>query len=285
MIVKRLFLFTVATLCLPSKCYGFFFFFGSKHRCSSETVTNQRCGLFGWKFLTRIGIPGTDSCQEYCVFFLLSSSLECGGCDDIDVITPSIAPGVTSPTTVPIPSPILIDTSTIPTGSPVRTLIRTQVPVSVPTNAPMIDASSAVRYNIQLDLVGVTDTDHIIFTNASSRWESIVRGDLSDISSTALLRPPTSGCTYPLTIDDLYICSIFKPIDGVGRVLGSAGPIYMRRSNKLTITGEMKFDSADVNNLKIAGNLVSVILHEMGHILGMCTIQTIIHCYILTHSN
>jgi hypothetical protein len=49
----------------------------------------------------------------------------------------------------------------------------------------------------------------------------------------------------------------------------SAGPYDTRSSNSLTITGEMEFDSADISFLKSEGNFASVILHEMGHILGM----------------
>jgi hypothetical protein len=123
------------------------------------------------------------------------------------------------------------------------------------------------NYNIDLDLVGISASDSTFFTDSKSRWESIVRGDLQNISTTGA-DPPSAGCVFPTIVDDLYICARFVSIDGPGRILGGAGPTYVRVSNTLTITGEMVFDSADINTLKSQGNFGTVILHEMGHILG-----------------
>ena len=74
-------------------------------------------------------------------------------------------------------------------------------------------------------------------------------------------------------MDDLYICSRFVSIDGAGKILGSAGPLYIRADNSLPITGDMRFDSSDIAWLKSAGNFGSVILHEMGHIFGMFIVK------------
>jgi hypothetical protein len=126
---------------------------------------------------------------------------------------------------------------------------------------------SVGRYAIDLDFVGVSASDQSFFTTAVSRWKSIIRGDLADIETDSL-DPPSPGCAYPAVIDDLYICATFVVIDGPGTVLGSAGPIYTRISDGLTITGQMRFDSADIRSLISEGNFGTVILHEMGHVLG-----------------
>ncbi|HSE46987.1 MAG TPA: leishmanolysin-related zinc metalloendopeptidase, partial [Gemmatimonadales bacterium] len=72
--------------------------------------------------------------------------------------------------------------------------------------------------------------------------------------------------------DDLLIFVALVPIDGVGKILGQAGPCFIRSSNRLTIIGIMKFDTADLANMQTNGTLDDVILHEMGHVLGFGSI-------------
>jgi hypothetical protein len=54
-----------------------------------------------------------------------------------------------------------------------------------------------------------------------------------------------------------------------GGILGQATPEYYRTSGGQPITGFMTFDSADMANMASNGMLLSVILHEMGHALGL----------------
>ena len=63
-----------------------------------------------------------------------------------------------------------------------------------------------------------------------------------------------------------------RQIDGPGRVLGQAGPIDLRPGSFIPATGIMSFDSADLDQMEQDGSLVSVIVHEMGHVLGFGTI-------------
>jgi len=77
-----------------------------------------------------------------------------------------------------------------------------------------------------------------------------------------------------LTVDDVRIFARIDSIDGPGGVLGSAGPCFIRLPEGLTVLGQMTFDSADVAALNAAGSLNSVILHEMGHVLGFGTLWT-----------
>jgi hypothetical protein len=63
-----------------------------------------------------------------------------------------------------------------------------------------------------------------------------------------------------------------EPIDGVGSVLGQAGPCFIRVPGDLTVIGRMQFDEDDVEALEQEGSLSAVILHEMGHVLGFGTL-------------
>ena len=62
------------------------------------------------------------------------------------------------------------------------------------------------------------------------------------------------------------------PIDGPGRILGRAGPLYLRPGSFIPATGVMSFDAADLERMEFDGSLVSVIVHEMAHVLGFGTI-------------
>ena len=73
------------------------------------------------------------------------------------------------------------------------------------------------------------------------------------------------------TVDDLLIFATVEPIDGPANIVGSAGPCIIRTTDSLPIIGTMRFDVADSSTLDNRGLLNSVILHEMGHVLGIGT--------------
>jgi hypothetical protein len=76
-----------------------------------------------------------------------------------------------------------------------------------------------------------------------------------------------------MTIDDLLIFAAIEPIDGVGNILGSAGWCF-RRTGGLPVIGTMRFDVADVAGLETTNRLSAVILHEMGHVIGVGSMWT-----------
>lgn len=98
------------------------------------------------------------------------------------------------------------------------------------------------------------------FTAAAARWSEIITTDLPDVSTS------TWG-----HIDDLLIQASVQWIDGRGGVLGQAAPTAFRTSSQggLPYLGFMQFDSADLASMASAGTLRDVILHEMGHVLGL----------------
>ena len=89
-----------------------------------------------------------------------------------------------------------------------------------------------VGYQIDVSLSGVDDDSP--FTSAKATWESIVTGDLPEV--TAVFGFDRCGC-LPCTIDDLRICGQYTRIDGTAGVLGAAGPTRVRLGSGLPYTG------------------------------------------------
>ncbi len=125
-----------------------------------------------------------------------------------------------------------------------------------------------------LELRGVSGLEPQIaqaFTDAAAKWESaIVRGTAS--FSLPADQTCLDGPGLPPVIDDILIDVSIEYIDGPGNVLGSAGPTCMATSTDLAVTGEMRFDTADVVKLLADGSFDDVVLHEMGHVLGIGTL-------------
>lgn len=122
-----------------------------------------------------------------------------------------------------------------------------------------------VRY-----LSSVTSSQRQTFQAATELWERLLYGDLSDIP----VNVPAGSCgpdspALNETVDDLLILATIEPIDGAGGILGQAGPCFIRSSNTLPVIGLMRFDEADVANLESGGRFDEVIVHEMGHVLGL----------------
>lgn len=111
----------------------------------------------------------------------------------------------------------------------------------------------AVRYSGDPSLKG-------FFTDAASRWSQVIVGDIPDFK------------LFRRTIDDLAIFASVTSIDGAGGILGQAGPILFRSGSNLPALGIMQFDEADVADLVSEGQFDEVVLHEMGHVLGIGTI-------------
>ena len=96
------------------------------------------------------------------------------------------------------------------------------------------------------------------FAAAAQRWSEVITADIPDFGG----------------VDDLLISVVIEEIDGVGKVLGRAGPDALRPSSlgRLPYIGSTTLDVADVANLASRGTLDDVVLHEFGHILGIGTI-------------
>jgi hypothetical protein len=119
----------------------------------------------------------------------------------------------------------------------------------------------------------MTASQRQVFQASAARWSTIIKGDVPDAAGSI----PENACgagtpSANQTYDDLLIFAAVTDIDGPGQVLGQAGPCALRLTGSLPLIGVMQFDVADLNTLETRGQLGSVILHEMGHVLGIGTL-------------
>ncbi len=131
--------------------------------------------------------------------------------------------------------------------------------VTLTVNAPLPPPPTS-QFNIEVNFIdnSLTGSQQAVFTDAANRWAEIIVEDIPDVF--------VSGIGL---IDDVFIDASAPIIDGVGGILGRAGPTRIRSRSFLPATGVMEFDSADLANLQASGRLEDVILHEMGHVLGI----------------
>ena len=126
-------------------------------------------------------------------------------------------------------------------------------------------AAANGRFDIVIHYTG-DPTYQAAFTAAAVRWSQIIIGDIPDFNSGQ----------YGV-IDDLLIDASITAIDGAGGILGQAGPDLLRPApSRLPAHGEMEFDSADVATMYANGTWTNVILHEIGHILGIGTLWSLL---------
>ena len=68
----------------------------------------------------------------------------------------------------------------------------------------------------------------------------------------------------------LLISATLEPIDGINGILGSAGPTRIWNDCRtISLEGAMRFDIADIAGMEFRGIFEGVILHEMGHVIGV----------------
>jgi hypothetical protein len=126
------------------------------------------------------------------------------------------------------------------------------------------EAESPYRIDVRF-LGGLTPTQEAAFEAAADRWTTVIVGDLPDVT--------LEGDE----IDDVLILAQGSDIDGVGQILGQAGPTHVRAASAgpfalLPVKGIMTFDTADLGAMEEEGTLHDVITHEMGHVLGIGTL-------------
>jgi hypothetical protein len=135
---------------------------------------------------------------------------------------------------------------------------------SIKATASAKAIQSAYKIEVRF-LGGLTTTQKNAFKKAADRWSRVIIGDLPSVMVGGEV------------IDDLLIEAQGVPIDGVGKILGQAGPTNLRPPNAgasalLPAKGIMSFDTADLASMEADGTLLDVITHEMGHVIGIGTI-------------
>lgn len=127
-------------------------------------------------------------------------------------------------------------------------------------------AASAAPFTISVNFTGgLSLSQQSVFTTAANTWMGLLPSYQPGISISAL------------NIDASGVA-----IDGLGGILGSAGPdtLTTQAGFVLATTGSMQFDSADLANMESNGTLLPVILHEMAHVMGFGTLWTLNGVYI-----
>jgi len=165
-------------------------------------------------------------------------------------------------------------------GSPgANTMTATVTGGGITGNPVTFSATSAAPlYNIEVRYLGTapTGTRKAAFDSAAAFWMRAIYGDVPNISLN--VAAGTCGSNSPAmneTVDDIVIFVTLDSIDGPGKILGQAGPCYVRATGGATcapdcrsIVGIMHFDTADVVTLENNGQWVEVIRHEMAHVIG-----------------
>jgi len=116
-------------------------------------------------------------------------------------------------------------------------------------------------FNIDVRFIGgLSQSQQAIFIEAAQRWSEAIVGDVPSFSVDGEV------------IDDLLILAEGATIDGPGQILGQAGPTHVRPDSRIPLKGIMRFDAADLDQMEQSGELLDVIIHEMGHVLGIGTL-------------
>jgi hypothetical protein len=127
-------------------------------------------------------------------------------------------------------------------------------------------ADGAAGFDITINFQGSNWTQalHDRFTAAADFYVKLIAGDVPDVNVTG-----KGGQTH---VDDITITASLANIDGVGNVLGQAGPTSVRTSSSLPATATMQFDIADAADFDSQHLFDDIVFHEMGHSLGFGSI-------------
>jgi len=133
---------------------------------------------------------------------------------------------------------------------------------------------------------GTTSQDDIVRQSAE-RWESVMGREVSDYPFFTQTPLPANQCFegqpgVSEEIDDIKVWISIDSIDGAGGAVGVAGPCHVRSISygfgpivSTPTVGALILDEADVAQMESQGVLLSVVTHEIAHVLGFGTIWNI----------
>ncbi len=138
----------------------------------------------------------------------------------------------------------------------------------------------AGSYDMDLILIDSMSAElETIFHNAADWWMTILGGtELADVPADGFGQLGCGGIVSDesvASIDELLIVISTPEMDGRGGALAAAGPCGVREESILPFMGVIRFDIDDLNWLVEEGlddEVEEIILHEMGHVLGIGTV-------------
>ena len=152
-------------------------------------------------------------------------------------------------------------------------LVETQSGVALDTVRFEIKAPAVGPFNIDVRFVddSFTARQQAEILRAARRWETIITGDIPDISFVGDAYDEWDPfldhwITVNDVVDDLRIFVAARDIDGRDGTLGWTWPSWTRTLSNLPIVAQIKYDTADLDSG--LDQLYAVMLHEMGHALG-----------------
>tara|TARA_B110000196_G_C20990843_1_gene588119 strand:- start:21 stop:926 length:906 start_codon:yes stop_codon:yes gene_type:complete len=128
--------------------------------------------------------------------------------------------------------------------------------------------------DIVFEANGTESQDNLVRA-AAARWAEIIVADVHDVNFSNQIVPEWCVSSKPVlneVVDDVLIYVKIVAKDGPGGTLASAGPCFTRQIGSIPVIGRMEFDEADLQVLENNNQLFPVILHEMGHVLGIGTL-------------
>ena len=142
---------------------------------------------------------------------------------------------------------------------------------------------STSAFNVDVRFIGDASLPvRTAFANAVAKWRQVIVGSIGTITNVSIpAGPAANACSdwTPAVTGTVQNTIIFARIDsidgpgspGVGNILGQASPCYVN-GNAIPFLGFMEFDSLDVSQLVARGQFEKVVLHEIGHVLGIGTV-------------
>ncbi|BDM78811.1 hypothetical protein AM10699_16800 [Acaryochloris marina MBIC10699] len=101
-----------------------------------------------------------------------------------------------------------------------------------------------------------TKNQKVCFQLAAERWGEIIHNNLPIVR------------LHGEIIEGVLIYAVAVALDGESKILAQSSPLHLRKETLLPATGIIEFDKDDLSRIEDSGNLVSLIFHEIGHILG-----------------
>jgi hypothetical protein len=227
---------------------------------------NNQMGLVGYPVNVRPAVRVTDASSNPVLGAAVTFAVASGG--------GSLTGGTTTTNTSGIAQ---VGSWTLGNAPARNTITATVTGAGIAGNpVTFSDTGAAAVYNIQIQYYGPTPTatEQVAFNAAVTKWQSLI---YQHVGPPVLVTDAGNQCgagepAVSQTVTDVLILAKFDSIDGPGKILGQAGPCFIRIANGLTVLGVMVFDTADVATLIVNGQLNMVILHEMNHVLGYGTL-------------